>query len=120
MKKVLIVFIFILIIVASILSIKSCDIRSKNTETTTDFNEELSIDARTAFINANIRFSCLLIANPDLVKDKTASETLLNESYEAFDLPVKNDKLMISILSKYKNDPEIIAEVQKELKNCNK
>lgn len=110
-KKVFIgIFIFLLIIVLIIFGLKSCNPRKK---VITSESEEYS-----AFINANIEFTCELIKNPALAENSSDSQKRLNEIYEKYKLPVSDNETMMQILKKYENNEEIAAIIQTNVQNC--
>lgn len=111
MKKTIIAVIIIgIIIVAVLFGIKSCEPRKK---TITSEQEEYS-----AFINANIEFTCELIKIPTLRENTIDSKTLLNEIYAKYKLPVSDDQAMLKILKKYENNSEIAAIIKSNTANC--
>lgn len=110
MKKFVIVAIFIVIIVITVLAIRNCEPRKKILET--------EADVYSAFINANIEFTCELIKDPLLAAVEEEAKTKVNEIYAKHKLPVDNDQKMVEILQKYENDPEVIAIIRENTKPC--
>lgn len=113
-KKYLVVVLIILLIVigAVVLGFRSCEPRTKVIQ-----NEA---EEYTAFINANIEFTCELLKNAELRVDEKLAEERLNEIYEKWRLPVNDDTRMIEILKKYENDFEVISIVRKNTEECKK
>lgn len=110
-KKVFIgIFIFLLILAVIIFGFKSCDARKK---IITSESEEYS-----AFINANIEFTCELIKNPALADNNNDSQKRLNEIYEKYKLPVSDNEIMLGILKKYENNEEIAVIIQTNTQSC--
>lgn len=110
MRKFVIVGIFIVIIIITVLAVRNCEPRKKNLET----EEEIY----SAFINANIEFTCELIKDPLLAAVEEDAKTKVNEIYAKHKLPVDDDQKMLEILQKYENDPEVIAIIRENTKPC--
>ena len=62
--------------------------------------------------------TCELYANRNL--NQSEIETKVNEIYFEYKLPVGNDELMVKILQKYENDPEVIEIIKKGAIPCAK
>lgn len=110
MRKFVIAVIFIVIIVITVLAVRNCEPRKKVLET--------EADVYSAFINANIEFTCELIKDPLLAVVEEEAKTKVNEIYEKHKLPVDDDQKMVEILQKYENDPEVIAIIRENTKPC--
>lgn len=110
-KKILIAaFVFLLILALIIFGIKSCNPRKK---IITSENEEYS-----AFINANIEFTCMVMKDPSLAENTEDNQKKLNEVYEKYKLPVSDNDQMLTILQKYENNEEVAAIIQQNTQNC--
>lgn len=109
-KAVIGIFIFLLIVVLIIFGLKSCNPRKK---VITSESEEYS-----AFINANIEFTCELIKDSALAENSSDSQKRLNEIYEKYKLPVSDNEAMMEILKKYEDNEEIAAIIQTNVQNC--
>ncbi len=143
MKKVLMIFVIILILaLAGIFIFKSCEVRTKtdddSTENTENLTEEEDTESSTAserndspiaeadietkyrpgFINANIEFTCELLKNPALLENSEEISQKINETYAKHGLPVDNNEGMIAILQKYEQDAEIIALITENSAPC--
>lgn len=136
-KKGLVIFItgVVIIILAILFLLKSCNPRIKTdeplttpTETVnntggTDLAVDNSIDLtkyRDPFINANTDFTCEIIKNPDLAKDEKLIKSKLDEAYKKYSFPVDDNNTMIQILNKYENDTEVIDIIRSRVKDCQK
>lgn len=110
-KKILIVlFSFLLILALIIFGLKSCNPRKK---IITSENEEYS-----AFINANIEFTCLVMKDASLAENTEDNQEKLNEVYEKYKLPVSDNDQMLTILKKYENNEEVAVIIQQNTQNC--
>ena len=110
-KKILItISVFILIVGLIIFSFKSCNLRTKTVDTAA---EEYS-----AFINANIEFTCMLAKNPALSENNEDNQQELNKIYKKYQLPVEDNQKMMNILKVYANDTEAAAIIQSNTQNC--
>lgn len=110
-KKVLIViFSFLLILALIIFGLKSCNPRKK---IITGENEEYS-----AFINANIEFTCMVMKDPSLAENTVENQKKLNEVYEKYKLPASDNDQMLAILKKYENNEEVATIIQQNTQNC--
>ena len=110
MKKILIALIIIAIILGIIFGIRSCGTRKKIVDSE---EEEYS-----AFINANIEFTCAFIKDRTLEIDKIESEKLVKESYKKYKLPVEDNEAMFTILKKYENNQEVAEIIKTNTQNC--
>ncbi|MEK7547818.1 MAG: hypothetical protein AAB540_02900 [Patescibacteria group bacterium] len=110
MRKFVIAVIFIVIIVITVLAVRNCEPRKKVLET--------EADVYSAFINANIEFTCELIKDPLLDAVEEEAKSKVNEIYAKHKLPVDDDQKMVEILQKYENDPEVIAIIRENTKPC--
>ena len=109
-RKFVIVAIFIIIIVITVIAVRNCEPRKKILET--------EAEIYSAFINANIEFTCELIKDPLLAAVEEEAQTKVNEIYAKHKLPVDDDQKMLEILKKYENDPEVIAIIRENTKPC--
>lgn len=140
-KKYLLLLILLLLIIGSaFFAFKSCEPRQKAEEDSTEASDTESesetlsdsgtsadsatttssdsFDELSAFINANIEFTCEIIKNPALAENQKESETKVNAAYKKYGLPVEYDKQMIEILKKYENDENVISIVRENTKPC--
>ncbi|MFA5947425.1 MAG: hypothetical protein WC806_00430 [Candidatus Gracilibacteria bacterium] len=130
MKKKYLIALFILIVIAIVIffGLKSCEPRTKTTDTTTPATETqtttpadtTALSYRSAFINANIDFTCQLYKNPTL---KTETDTAklkkgVHQTYDKYGLPVANNEIMVSILKQYENDQEVITTIKENSLPC--
>ena len=141
-KFFLLLILLLLIIGGAFFAFKSCEPRQKDTESSTEDPSENSsedseittdetsttdsatasdsanFDELSAFINANIEFTCEIIKNPALAENQKESETKVNAVYAKYGLPVDDDKQMIAILKKYEDNNEVISTVQENTRPC--
>lgn len=99
----------ILILVIILLLFQSCEPRNKLLET----EDEIY----TAFINANIDFTCKVLANPEILEAEDSREEL-NKSFSKFYLPVDDDQTMVELLQRYESDLAVISVVQTNTAAC--
>lgn len=109
MKKIITITLGVAIVIAIVFGIKSCNPRLKPLTTA---------EEQTAFIDANVDFTCLLKSSPDLRNDSQKAKTELNKIYEKYKFPTTDDQAMMDILNKYANDTEIISKIKTKVKNC--
>ncbi len=110
-KRILIVlFSFLLILALIIFGLKSCNPRKK---IITGEYEEYS-----AFINANIEFTCMVIKDPKLAENNAENHKKLDEVYLKYKLPVDDNAQMLTILQKYENNEEVAIIIQQNTQNC--
>lgn len=114
-KYLLLLLLLLLLIGGGFFIFKSCEPRLKPPE---EGVVEEEFDELSAFINANIEFTCEVIKNPELQTDKVAAEERVNAAYAKYGLPVEDDTRMIDILKKYDNDTEVISIVKTNIKPC--
>lgn len=109
-KKILIaIFVLIVILAVAIFAFKSCEPRKK---VLTSEEEEYS-----AFINANVEFTCELVKNTELADVEIAQEKL-KESYEKYKFPIEDDTKMLVILEKYENNLEVTEIIKNNSEPC--
>ena len=111
-KKKLFLFILVAAVILIILlfGISSCEpSRNKVLET----EDEIY----TAFINANIDFTCKVLKDPTILEAEN-SKDLLNQSFAKFYLPVDDDKTMVELLQRYESDVEVISTVKINTAAC--
>lgn len=75
-------------------------------------------DQKNAFINANIDFTCLIYVDQKILEDTQRLKESIDAAYRKHDLPVNNDTLMMTILSKYENDQYVIDTVRANSAPC--
>lgn len=75
-------------------------------------------DQKKAFINANIDFTCLIYVDQKILEDTQRLKEAIDAAYRKHDLPVSNDTLMMTILSKYENDQYVIDTVRTNSAPC--
>lgn len=75
-------------------------------------------DQKNAFINANIDFTCLIYVDQKILEDTQRLKESIDAAYRKHDLPVNNDTLMMTILSKYENDQYVIDTVRTNSAPC--
>ncbi|MBI4235156.1 hypothetical protein HY604_02555 [Candidatus Peregrinibacteria bacterium] len=75
-------------------------------------------DQKKAFINANIDFTCLIYIDQKILEDTQRLKESIDAAYRKHDLPVNNDTLMMTILSKYENDQYVIDTVRNNSAPC--
>lgn len=109
-KTLLVIFSFLLILTLIIFGFKSCNPRKK---TVTGEAEEYS-----AFINANIEFTCLLLKDPLLAQNNEENQEKLTNIYAKYKLPVDDNARMLTILQKYENDSTAATIIQQNTTNC--
>lgn len=110
-KKLLIaIFAFILVIVLIIFGFKSCNTRTKVISSEA---EEYS-----AFINANIEFTCMVMKDPKLAENSAENQQKLNNVYAKYKLPISNNAQMLNILQKYENNTNVAAIIQENTMSC--
>ncbi|MFH1218760.1 MAG: hypothetical protein V1679_02885 [Candidatus Peregrinibacteria bacterium] len=113
MKKVLIVFFILALLIAAFFVFKGCEPRQKPQEGTTE-----EPDYRNAFIEASIDFTCKLKRAPLILDDENLTKSELNISYESYGLPVDDNQKMIEILTLYENDEEILGIIKANTTSC--
>jgi hypothetical protein len=103
-------FATVIIIIIIILGFKSCNPRTKI----------VSSDAEvySAFINANIEFTCMVMKDIKLAENTPENHKKLDEVYAKHKLPVENNYQMLGILQKYSNDEGVTAIIQQNSENC--
>lgn len=109
--------ILILIIAIILFLLQSCEPRIKEPPITEEAQVEITIE-RNDFINANIEFTCELLQNPELMKDKAQTEIRVKEVFKKHGLPVDDNESMMAVLQKYENDMEIAGIVKTNAKPC--
>lgn len=110
-KKLIIgVLVAALIIGIIMFGIGSCNPRKKVISTDA---EEYS-----AFINANIEFTCDFIKDKTLAASQPDSEKKLNDIYAKYLLPVDDNPKMMAILQKYQDDANVISIIKGNTANC--
>ena len=110
-KKILIaLFISLLVIVMIIFGLKSCNVRTK---VITSDAEEYS-----AFINANIEFTCMVMKDATLAENTTDNQKKLDDIYAKYKLPVTENAQMLAILQKYSDNTEVATIIQQNTTNC--
>ncbi len=98
-----------MIIAIAIFAFKGCTARKK---IITSEEEEYS-----AFINANIEFTCEMIKNPEL-KDNKKAQARLNEVYKKYKFPVEEDAEMMTVLKKYGENAEVGKIIKNNIAAC--
>lgn len=110
MKKIfLAVAIVLILILVAIYLFRFCEPRIK---------EPSEDEVLSAFVQANIKFSCEIKNNPQLKQDQSAAEKKVNEAYAEFGFPVDDDEKMFEILNKYESDQDIIRQIQEGVEEC--
>ncbi|MBI5753662.1 hypothetical protein HZA40_00780 [Candidatus Peregrinibacteria bacterium] len=110
-KKVVIgILVTVVIIALIIFGLKSC---SPRTKVITSDAEEYS-----AFINANIEFTCMVIKDPKLAENSTDNQKKLDDIYAKYKLPADNNDAMMVILKKYADNTEVATIIQQNTSNC--
>lgn len=112
-----IIGVIVVIIILILLGLKSCNPRVKEQPATT--TDQTATDTeRTGFINANIDFTCQVLHNPDLTKDKATTETTVKETFKKYNLPVDDNAAMVTLLQKYETDTEATATIKTNSQPC--
>lgn len=98
------------IIILIILGLKSCNPRTK----------VISSDAEeySAFINANIEFTCMVMKDTTLAANTPENHKKLDDVYSKYKLPVANNEQMLGILNKYSDDAGVATIIQQNTENC--
>ena len=109
--------VLIIVIVSILLLLQSCEPRIKEEPITEEVQVKTAIE-RNDFINANIEFTCELLQDPSLMKDKAQTEIRVKEVFQKHNLPVDDNESMITVLKKYENDMEIAEIVKTNAKPC--
>ena len=71
-----------------------------------------------AFINANVEFTCEILKNPELADDQETSEKKLREAYEKYFFPIDDDPAMMEILKKYESNIEVASIIKGNSAPC--
>lgn len=98
------------IIILIILGLKSCNPRTK---VISSESEEYS-----AFINANIEFTCMVMKDATLAENTPENHQKLDDVYSKYKLPVANNEQMLGILNKYSDDAGVATIIQQNTENC--
>ncbi len=99
----------IVIIIIILLLFQGCEPRNKVLETEDEIYS--------AFINANIDFTCKVIQDPSILENEDSQE-ILNESFAKFYLPVNDDATMVQLLQRFESDSQVISIVQTNTATC--
>ncbi|MDD3861541.1 MAG: hypothetical protein PHP74_01490 [Candidatus Gracilibacteria bacterium] len=111
--------VIISIIAIIIFSLRSCEPRVKEIPVSEEVQTQVRIE-RNDFINANIAFTCEILKDTSLIKEKERSEMRVKEVFKEYNLPVDDNESMIEVLKKYENDPEITEIIKTNSKPCAK
>lgn len=100
----------IVIIVLILLGLKSCNPRTK----------VIGSDAEeySAFINANIEFTCMVMKDPKLADNNADNQKKLDDIYAKYKLPIDNNAQMLTLLQKYSDDTGVATIIQQNTANC--
>lgn len=118
MKKLLLVLVILALLVGAFLAFRQCEPREKPPEEGEQEQTEPQIDFRSAFVEANVEFTCQIINDPQFAQDEAAMKESLNAAYKKYGFPVDDDEKMITLLDAYENDTEITETIKERVQTC--